>query len=125
MNDDFGTPDAIAVLFDLAAEAHRNGSAAVSGLLKALGGVLGLVQGDPTAFLQGRGRAMPGQIVGQSVEMQTSTLSAEAIADLIAARLEAKKAKNFAESDRIRDELKSAGIVLEDKPGGVTEWRRA
>ncbi len=125
MNDDFGTPDAIAVLFDLAAEANRNGSAEVSGLLKALGGVLGLVQGDPTAFLQGRGRAMPGQIVGQSVEMQTSTLSAEAIADLIAARLEAKKAKNFAESDRIRDELKSAGIVLEDKPGGVTEWRRA
>jgi cysteinyl-tRNA synthetase len=117
MNDDFNTPEAMAVLFDLAAEVNRSGSAQVAGLLKTLGGVLGLLQQDPKDFLQGRTytlHADPGAFLldGQAVEL------------LIERRLAAKKAKDFAESDRIRDELKAAGIVLEDRPGGVTEWRR-
>jgi cysteinyl-tRNA synthetase len=109
MDDDFGTPEAMAVLFDLANEANKTGDARVSGLLKALGGVLGLLQRDPMAFLQG----------GESGD----GLSAEAIEALIQERLAARKAKDFKRADAIRDELKVAGIVLEDTPQG-TIWRR-
>ena len=108
LDDDFGTPDAMAVLFDLAAAVNR-GEAALAGQLKALGGVLGLLQRDPQIFLQ----AAP-----------AGGLSNEEIEAKVGARTTAKKAKNFAESDRIRDELKAAGIVLEDGPQGTT-WRRA
>jgi cysteinyl-tRNA synthetase len=109
MDDDFGTPEAMAVLFDLANEANKTGDARVSGLLKALGGVLGLLQRDPMAFLQG----------GESGD----GLSAEVIEALIQERLAARKAKDFKRADAIRDELKAAGIVLEDTPQG-TIWRR-
>jgi cysteinyl-tRNA synthetase len=109
MDNDFGTPDAMAVLFDLAGEVNRGGDVKLAAQLKALGGVLGLLQRPAVEFLQA------------ALE---SGLSNEAIDAQIAARVAAKKAKNFAEADRIRDELKSQGIVLEDGPGGTT-WRRA
>ena len=112
MNDDFGTSEAIAVLFDLANLVNRDNDAKMAAQLRGLAAVLGLLQRDAQAFLQ----AAPAVADG---------MSSEAIETMIAARVEAKKARDFAESDRIRDALKAAGVVLEDKPGGVTEWRRA
>ena len=107
MDNDFGTPEAMAVLFELAAEANRSKSAAAAGLLKALGGVLGLLQADPRAYLQaGAG------------------LDHASIQQQIAARAAAKKAKNFTEADRIRDALLARGIVLKDSPTGTT-WETA
>ena len=111
MDEDFGTPEAMAVLFELANEANRAHEPRLSGLLKALGGVLGLLQADPEAFLK--------RPVGGAGGLQDAEIDA-----LIAARADAKKSRNFAEADRIRDELKAAGIVLEDGPQGTT-WRRA
>lgn len=108
MNDDFNTSEAVAVLFDIASELNRTHQPELAAQLKGLGGVLGLLQRDPVAFLQ----AAP-----------ASGLSNEDIDVHIAARLAARKAKNFIESDRIRDELKRAGVLLEDGPGGTT-WRR-
>ncbi|MFO1243927.1 MAG: cysteine--tRNA ligase [Ramlibacter sp.] len=107
MDNDFGTPEAVAVLFELAAEANRSKSTAAAGLLKALGGVLGLLQADPRAYLQaGAG------------------LDHASIQQQIAARAAAKKAKNFTEADRIRDALLARGIVLKDSPTGTT-WETA
>ena len=105
MDDDFNTPEAMAVLFDLANEVNKSKSAETAGLLKSLAGVLGLLQRSPDAFLQGEA---------------TQTLNIDA---LIQARAEAKKAKNFTEADTIRKQLLEAGVVLEDSPQGTT-WRR-
>ncbi len=113
MDDDFGTPEAMAVLFDLAGEVNRSRSAKAAGLLRALAGILGLLQRHPADFLQGRSAA-----VGAATEDLD-------IQGRIEARAAAKKAKNYAEADRIRRELLDAGIVLEDAPGGKTSWRRA
>ncbi|MBI3141133.1 MAG: cysteine--tRNA ligase [Rhodocyclales bacterium] len=113
MDDDFNTPEAVAVLFDLANEVNRTQAVRTAGLLKALGGVLGLLERDPITYLQSSPAAAAGAPDAAEIEAR------------IAARLAAKKAKNFAEADRIRAELLAAGIVLEDKPGGRTEWRRA
>jgi len=108
MNDDFNSPEAVAVLFDLANEVNRSQSSSAAVLLKSLGGVLGLLQRNPEAFLRGD---LP------------AGWTAVRIAEMIAARAQAKKGRNYSESDRIRDELLAAGIVLEDGPAGTT-WRR-
>ena len=110
MEDDFNTPEAFAVLFELANEANRSGEARRAGLLKALGGIVGLLQGDPVAFLQGGA--------------QDSGYTPERIEQLIGERQAAKKGRNFGEADRIRKELGDAGVVLEDTAQGTT-WRKA
>jgi cysteinyl-tRNA synthetase len=104
MNDDFDTPIAFAVLHELRGEVNRTRSAALGGLLRALGGTIGLLQQDAEAFLKG----------GLDLDVQA----------LIDERNAAKKARNFPRADEIRKQLESKGIVLEDKSGGVTEWRK-
>ncbi|MCX7271227.1 MAG: cysteine--tRNA ligase [Burkholderiales bacterium] len=111
MDEDFGTPEAVAVLFDLAAEVNRTQSAELSGLLKALGGVLGLLQADALAFLQ----------TGSGVGGSDETAQIEA---LIAARAAAKASKDFALADNIRKQLSDMGVVLKDSAQG-TVWERA
>jgi cysteinyl-tRNA synthetase len=108
MDDDFNTPEAVAVLFDLANEVNRSRSENSARLLKSLAGILGLLGRRAEAFLQ----------VGPV------THTPESIQRLIEARFTARKAKNYAEADRIRKELESAGVILEDGPQGTT-WRRA
>ncbi len=127
MNDDFNTPEAIAVLFELASELYQGGSETAAAQLKALAGVLGLLQRDPTSYLQSRPVIRPGTgqlgITGSQPGV-VSEMNKDQIEERIGARLTARKVKNFAESDRIRDELLAAGIVLEDGPAGTTIWRR-
>ena len=108
MDDDINTAEAVAELFNLANEIGR-GNKALAGQLKALGGVLGLLQRDPQAFLQAGPRR---------------ALSDKDIQDRIDARLAARKQKSFGEADRIRKELETAGVILEDGPMDTT-WRRA
>jgi cysteinyl-tRNA synthetase len=107
MDDDFDTPIAFAALHELRGEVNRTRSAELAGLLRALGGTLGLLQQDPAAFLQG-GQAKP------DLDVQA----------LIDERNTAKKAKDYPRADEIRRQLEAAGIALEDKPGGTTEWRK-
>ncbi|MFZ3086482.1 MAG: cysteine--tRNA ligase [Methylotenera sp.] len=106
MDDDFNTPEAFAVLFDLANEVNRTKDVDTLRLLKGLAGVLGLLQRNPDDFLQGE--------VAETLDVE----------GLIQARLTAKKNKDFAAADAIRKQLADTGIVLEDTPQGTT-WRRA
>ena len=118
MDDDFNTPDAFAVMQGVARRlnlAKAGGDAAAASgaaaTLRALGAILGVVQQDPDGYL--KRSAGDKRLADQEVEA------------LLAARRAARALKDFAESDRIRDLLTAAGILLEDKPGGRTEWRRA
>ena len=110
MDDDFGTPGAVAVLFELAQEVNKTGSVELAGLMKALGGTLGLLQDGN--FLQSRIK-----VRGEAGSGAVQLLDIEG---LIAERTRAKAAKNFAEADRIRLQLFSQGIVLKDSPTGTT-----
>jgi len=112
MNDDFNTPVALSILFDVARElniakkeAYRQKIDALAATLRYLGSLLGILQNDADVFLKG-------ECHDAGVEQQ------------IQARLDAKNAKNWALADRIRDELKQQGVILEDVPNGTTSWRR-
>jgi len=117
MDDDFNTPVALSMLFDLAREINRHKSrdeqaaAGLAASLKDLGGILGLLEADADEFLKG----------GRTGE---AALSDEHIERLIEERLAARKNKDWATADRIRDGLQAQGIVLEDA-AGTTKWRRA
>jgi cysteinyl-tRNA synthetase len=105
MNDDFDTPIAFAVLHELRGEVNRTKSHELAGLMKALGGTIGFLQADPATYLKGA----------------VTTVDIQALVD---ARTAAKKSKDYPKADAIRKEIEAAGFVIEDRPGGVTEWRR-
>jgi cysteinyl-tRNA synthetase len=107
MNDDFNTPPAVSVLFELAGELNRTRSLQAAALLKGLGKVLGVLQQSPRSYLQGG-----------------STLDEAHIQQLIDERAQAKKARDFAAADRIRDELAALGVELKDSAAGTT-WVKA
>jgi len=140
MDDDFNTPIAVAVLFDLARDINKaRGNNAVQAtklgaVLRKLGGILGILQRDAENYLKGRPGPQDVTVSARTAELRmdthkatvsvTSRLSDNEIENLIEQRTGARKAKNWAESDRIRDELKAKGVILEDAAGG-TSWRRA
>jgi cysteinyl-tRNA synthetase len=134
MDDDFNSPEAIAVLQNMTREINsakaaglEARAAALGAELRSLGSVLGIAQVDAAEWAKlGSTMATPdaGGMTGGATAVGVAMADAE-IDRRIAERLAARKAKNWAESDRIRDELAKAGIILEDKPGGTTSWRRA
>ncbi|HET9122236.1 MAG TPA: cysteine--tRNA ligase [Acidiferrobacteraceae bacterium] len=112
MDDDFNTPQALSVLFSCAHEIHRHGrqtaeTAALVERMRRLGGVLGLLQQPAQAVLRGEH--------GDSAEIEA----------LIAERAQARRARDWSESDRLRAELAKRGITLEDRPDGTTRWQRS
>ncbi len=116
MDDDFNTAIAISVLFDIAKELNKvkadlEKSQSLAATLRFLSSILGLLQTDAEEFLQG-------------VQANTNDLTPEKIATLIQARIKAKQNKAWAEADKIRDELKAQGVILEDAAGNTTKWRR-
>ncbi len=129
MDDDFNTPEAVAVLFDLANEVNKTNAPQLAAQLRALGGVLGLLQRSSQDFFQGKPQAIAVELFENKNEFYSATVTVSGgtqlnIDELIAARNAAKQSKNYAEADRIRKELLEAGIALEDSAVGTT-WRRA
>jgi cysteinyl-tRNA synthetase len=135
MNDDFNTPVAMSVLFDLAKELNkakennpeRAGELASS--LKNLGGLLGILQNYPDGWLKGNVTLIVNNVMQtahvESVELIVGDgISEEKIEQQIQERLDAKKTKNWGLADKIRNELKVQGVILEDAPNGTTSWRR-
>ncbi len=109
MDDDFNTPEALAVLFELAGDVNRTGDAQLAALLRGLGATLGLLQQPAQQFLQAGAAALDTAWVEQQLQR----------------RSQAKAARDYALADAIRHELAQRGVALEDKPGGVTVWRQA
>jgi cysteinyl-tRNA synthetase len=112
MDDDFNTPEAIAVLFELASDINKTGSKENAGLLKGLGNLLGLLQQNPQEYLQNK-----------VVTSELDSLTQDAIELLIQQRISARKAGRYSDADAIRKNLLEQGIILEDNPQGTT-WRR-
>ena len=108
MDEDFSTPEAVAVLFEMAGELNKTRSPELASLLKALGACLGLLQAEPAAYLQA---GLPA----------SASISEADIQSFIGLRAAAKAAKNFSEADRIRQQLSAQGIELKDSPTG-TIW---
>jgi cysteinyl-tRNA synthetase len=131
MDDDFNTPETLAVLFELAREINRlrtgdeTAAARLGPTLVFLGGILGLLQNDPESVFQGASVVVPSAKIGVAALAPeiTVAISKEQVETLIAERTAARQAKNWAEADRIRTVLQEAGIVLEDTSKG-TIWRR-
>lgn len=117
MDDDFNTPVAVSILFDLARELNKAKEVnqekihLLAASLKYLGGLLGILQDDPENFLK-------------SGPVDRSEFTDAFIEQQIQARLDAKKAKNWVLADQIRNDLKQQGVILEDAPNGTTSWRR-
>jgi len=124
MDDDFNTSGAVAALFELASQANRARCTRSAGQLRALGGVLGLLQQDPDAYFKAPTRYRAGREAAGAAAAPAG-LDDTAIDALVAARGAAKAARDYAEADRIRAELRAAGVELEDRAGGATQWRRA
>ena len=125
MDDDFNTPEAMAVLFDLTRDINRakaenkaEEAETMAALLRRLSKVLGVLQDNPSSWLKSQARTVTLALDAVIV------WSDKKIDSLVEERLAARKAKNWTESDRIRDELKAQGIILEDRPDGTTDWRR-
>ena len=134
MDDDFNTAVAVSVLFDLAHEINRlkttdvSGAATLAVRLRRLGDILGLLHRDPDEYLKGKPRVYERRLTDTVSVTDTAKIqyemSEQRIEELICERTAARQAKNWSESDRIRDELMAKGVILEDGAGGTT-WRRA
>ena len=127
LDDDFNTPEALAVLQDLARELNSARGAgrlpeaqSCAAQLRALGGVLGLLQTDPEVWFRTQGAGF-----SAGADAAQPQLSEAQIEQRIAARLAARQARDFAAADQIRVELAAAGVLLEDQPGGLSTWRRS
>ena len=118
MDDDFNSALAVSVLFEMNTEVNRTKSVALAEQMRALGGLLGLLQQEPAQYLRSVTRYT------RSGVSSSEAIDEARIQALIDERTQAKQDKNFARADEIRAELKAAGVELEDKPGGLTQWRR-
>jgi cysteinyl-tRNA synthetase len=136
MDDDFNTPEALAVLFDLVRELNRvreedaRKATGLAARLRELGTILGILQDDPEAYLKhpttitSAAGITPGTSTAEAIgeAIYGGKYTKDEVDDLVRQREEARKSKNWAEADRIREELQSISIVLEDGPRGTT-WR--